>query len=113
MSRPNTSYGIRVPSDDEVREAFGSLAHAAQVTGGDLHTLLFFLHNRDRIDTASLVPPQSGEFATDFIERANVERAAGAFEGMEKPKIAAVAREIGVCRQVARRLLTKAGKVAA
>lgn len=113
MIRPNTSYGIRIPSDAEIRATFGSLSRAAEITGGDLHTVLFYLHNPKLIDGAASVPPQPGDYAADFVEQANCERAKAAFEAMEKPTIIGVGREIGVCRQVARRLLEKAGKVAA
>ncbi|MEF3081905.1 hypothetical protein V3391_06720 [Luteimonas sp. SMYT11W] len=112
MSRPSTDYGIRVLSHDEIREAFGTLARAADITGGDLHTLLFYFHNRELIDGAAKVERQPGEFATEFCEAANVERAAAAYSEMAKPTITAVADQVGVCRSVARRLLMAAGKVA-
>lgn len=111
--KPNTSYGIRTPGDDELRTAFGSLAHCVRVTGGDLHTILFYLNNPDRIDAAPEVAPQPGEYARSLAESALVESAAQAWESVEKPTIKATSQSLGVCRQVARRALVTAGKVPA
>lgn len=108
--KPNTSYGIRTPSNDEIRTAFGSLANCVRVTGGDLHTILFCLANPDRIGSlASAVPVADGDYAEDLRAAA----AAESWDRMGKPTISAVMDKIGVCRQVARRALVSAGKVPA
>lgn len=113
MNKPNTQYGLRVPEDSEIVAAFGSLAACLRVTGGDLPTILFYLANPDRIAAAGEVGPQHSAYAEQFRERALVESASEVFDGMAKPTIIGVAREIGVCRTVARRALVNAGKVAA
>lgn len=112
MSRPNTNYGLRPPSNQEILAAFGSLAGCVRVTGGDLPTILFFLSNRERIKAAGEVDPQPGAYAEELQESARVEQAAAEWEGMEKPTIIGVARSLRVCRPVARRALVAAGKVA-
>lgn len=108
--RPNTDYGMRMPTHDEIRAGFSSLARAVAITGGDLPTILFYLHNRDRIAEAPPCALQPGEFTKTLHAAALVERAALAFEASEKPTIVAVADTLGVCRQVARRALVQAGK---
>lgn len=118
--KPNTNYGLRDVADPEIVAAFGSLAACLRVTGGDLPTILFYLANPGRIRTVDeagrpvdSLPPQLGDFAESFRERALAESAGAAYDGMEKPTIAAVSREIGVCRSVARRALVTAGRLAA
>lgn len=113
MSKPNTSYGLRVPEDAEIRAAFGSLAACLRVTGGDMPTILFYLANPDRIDGAGEVEAQHSAFAEKFRDRALAEAAGAIYDVLEKPTIAEVSRQIGVCRPVARRALVAAGKVAA
>lgn len=113
MGALNTNYGLRMPSDKEIRTAFGSLADCVRVTGGDLPTILFYLANPQEIRGAGSVGEQPGSFARDLCEKARTEQAAAVFDAMEKPTIAAVSREIGVCRPVARRALVAAGKVPA
>lgn len=113
MSKPNTSYGLRVPADSEIVAAFGSLAACLRVTGGDLPTILFYLANQDRIEAAGDCATQHSAYADAFRERALAEAAAVSFDGMDKPTIIGVATELGVHRSVARRALVTAGKVAA
>lgn len=108
--KPNTNYGLRVPSHDEIRHAFGSLAACVRVTGGDTPTILYYLANQDRIEGAPDVPLASGQFASELIDAAHEESAQAAWNGMEKPSITKVADQIGVCKQVARRALVSAGK---
>lgn len=107
--KPNTQYGLRVPEDAEIIDAFGSLAACLRVTGGDMPTILFYLHNRDRIAAASPVEAQYSPFSEDFRSRV----AAEVYDSMEKPTITAVASELGVCKQLARRALVTSGRLAA
>ena len=72
-------------------------------------TILFYLANQDRIAEAGEVAPQQTSYAEGLRERA----APVIFDAMEKPSIIGVARELGVCRPVARRALVAAGKVVA
>jgi hypothetical protein len=109
-ARPNTDYGMRMPGHAEIRRTFGSLARAVEITGGDLPTVLFYLHNPQRIANAPPCDAQPGEWAKELREAALVEQAAATFDALEKPTIVAVADSIGVCRQVARRALVTAGK---
>lgn len=106
----NTDYGMFIPSRDQIRAAFGSLQRAVEVTGGDLPTLLLYLHNTDRIAAAPPVAQQPGEYAKELREDALAEQAECAWRAQEKPTIRRVAEDIGVCRSVARRLLVAAGK---
>lgn len=110
MNKPNTNYGLRIPADDEMRRAFGSLAACVRVTGGDLPTILFCVANPDWIGSvAASVPMAEGDFAEGLRAMAAAEE----WDSLEKPTIAAVSESIGVCRQVTRRALVAAGKWAA
>lgn len=107
--KPNTQYGLRVPEDAEIIDAFGSLAACLRVTGGDMPTILFYLNNRDRIAAAAPLEAQYSAFSEDFRSRV----AAEVYDAMEKPTITAVAGELGVCKQLARRALVATGRRAA
>lgn len=112
MNRPNMDYGMSMPTREQIRSAFGSLSRAAEITGGDLPTLLFYLHNPDRIESAGEVARQPGEYAKSLFEDAITERVVAAFDGQAKksPTIIAAADSAGVCRSVARRCLVAAGR---
>lgn len=113
MNKVHTNYSLRDVSDSEIVSAFGSLAACLRITGGDLPTILFYLSNKDRIVSAPFVATQAGDFAERFRERAHKEAAGEAFDAMEKPSIAGVARSMGVCRSVAKRALVAPGRVLA
>lgn len=110
MNKINTDYGLRIPTEAEIRQAFGSLSRAVEVTGGDVPTLLFYLHNTDRVAAAPPVGARSDEFAKGLREAALTEQVTAAFEALDKPTIKAVAQQVGVCRAVARRMLVSSGK---
>jgi hypothetical protein len=110
-ARPNTDYGMRLPTHAELRRVFGSLARAYAITGGDVPTLLFYLNNPDRIERApDCATEQTDGYAKALREAALMEQAIEAFvlQG-ERPTIVETAERIGVCKQVARRLLVSAG----
>ncbi len=114
--KPNTSYGLRIPADEEIITAFGSLMACLRVTGGDLPTILFYLNNPERIQAAAEVAAQAGGYSESFRERALAEAAGTEWDkaeaGGSKPTIIGVARAIGVCRQVARRALENSRRLA-
>lgn len=45
----NTNYGLSVPSRDEIVAAFGDSRRALNITGGDIPTLCYLLHNPEQI----------------------------------------------------------------
>lgn len=106
----NTSYGLRVPSHIEILSAFGSLARCVRVTGGDMPTILFYLHNPRLIESAPDVSAQPGDYAKALQESARVEVAGSAWDGFKKPTIKAVAEVMDCDRAVAARALRAAGK---
>lgn len=110
MNKPNTDYRLRMPGDDEIKQAFGTIADYMRVTGGDLPTVLLYLANPDRIEGAPTVPKQPGDFADRLSEIALTERALEAWEKVPKKTVTAVATELKVDRSVARRGLVNAGK---
>ena len=73
-------FGIRVPTMDEMRAAFGSAARALECTRGDLPTVLYFLANQDRI--AGFKSPKGArrvghaDFARKLREAASEDKAA-------------------------------------
>jgi hypothetical protein len=101
---------MRIPQHDEIRRVFGTLKRAVEITGGDVPTLLLYLHNPDRIAAAKAVDLQPGQFAKDLRESALLEEAIAVFDAQERPTIIETAERVGVCRQVARRLLVAAGR---
>lgn len=113
--KPNTNYGIRSVSDDEVLAAFGSLAACIRLTGGDLPTILFYLHNEDRIaggqDCAHVA---TDDYAVALRHRAQAEQAAqlwdSALESKAKPTVTAVASSLRVSRSTAAKLLHESGR---
>lgn len=109
--KPNTNYGLRPPSHDELRATFGSLQRCVDTTGGDIPTVLYYLNNPDRIESAGPVPRALDAYAEQLYEAALAESAEAAWdESGEKPTIKAVSKKLGVCRPVARRALVNAGK---
>lgn len=54
MAKMDTNYPIRIPSNEEMIRAFGSLGDAFRITDGDLPLILFLLNNPCKISTYSL-----------------------------------------------------------
>lgn len=74
----DTNYPIRIPQNDEIVRAFGSLKNCVSQTDGDLPLILFLLNNPCKIQGYSL--PQGRAirykaFRDNLIRDANKESA--------------------------------------
>lgn len=108
MTGWNTSYAIRTDIGfDEIRRAFGTLDEALRITGGNMSVIQLYMHNTQRIVGAPSVEPAQTDFAKRLRERAECDRAAACFSLAKT--ITGVAKEMGVCRSKAKRLLLLAG----
>lgn len=113
--KPNTNYGLRNVGDAEIIAAFGSLAACVRVTGGDLPTILFYVHNPDRLTVAQPCADRAiDDFALGLRHRALVEQAGEKWdslvEAQRKPTVTFVAQELHISRSTAASLLRESGR---
>lgn len=112
----NTDYGMREPERKELLEAFGTLERCVEITGGDLPTILFYLHNRERIAGAAATKHKATDgYAMSLRREVDREReakeardASEALRASETKTVTAVAETLGVSRTTARRRLVRA-----
>lgn len=112
----NMDYGLREPTYEEIRKAFGSITNAYSKTGGSPRLILFLLNNPQRIEAcAPDANHAGGGFADKLRDAAVTERVAGLWNEQAKanrekrPVVSAIMRATGYGRARVRDYLKRAG----
>lgn len=112
----NTDYGLREPSFDELRNVFGSVSRAYQITGGSVPTVCFYVNNPRLIESAAdVAPAPASRYGSEMRAEADREEVVAAWDAQQakRKSITEAARVTAHGFQYTKRVLVESGRLAA